>query len=233
MSIADNLARIHEKVAEAALKAGRSPQDVLVVAVTKTVALPRILEALECGISHVGESKVQEAKEKMPGLPPGVTKHMVGHLQRNKVGSALEIFDVIHSLDRMSLAREISRRALARGILARVLVQVNTAGDEERFGVPPAGVESFVQQVSTLGGLSVEGLMTIAPYTNDEKRLREAFSVLRELREEIKGKNMAGVTMEHLSMGMSGDYHLAIEEGATLIRVGTAIFGQRPRGGDG
>jgi pyridoxal phosphate enzyme (YggS family) len=227
------MARICESVAKAALKAGRSPKDVSVVAVTKTVALPRILEALECGISHVGESRVQEAKEKLPGLPPGITRHMVGHLQTNKVGSALGIFDVIHSLDRVSLAQEISRRALAQGMVARVLVQVNTAGDEERHGVLPGGVESLVRQISVMGGLSVEGLMTIAPYTSEERRLRKAFSVLRELRDEIKGKNMAGVTMEHLSMGMSGDYQLAIEEGATLVRVGTAIFGSRPRGGDG
>ncbi len=219
---------MRENVDRVALRAGRDPGEISVVAVTKTVGLDPILEAVEAGVRHVGENRVQEAQVKMPHLPEGVTRHMVGHLQRNKVVHALRLFDLIHSLDRISLAQEISKRAEAGGQVVRVLVQVNTAGDEDRYGVRPEGARDFLEQVSKIGGIRVEGLMTIGPFTDDTDRIRRAFARIRELSESLKGKNMPGVVMEHLSMGMSGDYEIAIEEGATLIRVGTAIFGARP-----
>lgn len=216
--IASNLDRVRERVARAAERAGRRPQDVLLIGVSKTVDIERIRAAVAAGVPALGENRVQEAKAKVEALGHPVDWHLIGHLQTNKVRDALAVFDVIHSLDRLELARELDRRA--GGPPVRVLVQVNVAGEASKGGFGPDGVAAALDEIRRLPGLRVLGLMTIPPAVADAEAARPWFRLLADLAKR------AGLA--ELSMGMSADFEVAIEEGATMVRVGTAIFGPRP-----
>lgn len=225
--ICANLHNVKQRIEKAALKAGRKPQDITLVAVTKTVPVEGIEEALQCGIVHIGENRVQEAQRKYAVIGERACWHLIGHLQTNKVKHALPMFQLIHSVDRLGLAEEISRQAVGRELTARILVQVNVAGEDTKYGLDPAETTEFIRHISRLPGLKIEGLMTIAPYVDDPEEVRPVFRALRWQAETIRGLSIPGVSMDILSMGMTGDYMVAIEEGATLVRIGTGIFGSR------
>jgi len=211
-----NLERVRERIARAARRAGRRPEDILLIGVSKTVPAERVREALEGGLPALGENRVQEARDKVRALGRPVPWHLIGRLQTNKVTDALELFDVIQSVDRLPLAAELARRA--RRPVA-VLVEVNLAGEPSKGGFAPAEVKPALDLLRTLPRLEVRGLMAVPPASADPEQARPWFRALRELRDS------AG--LPELSMGMSADFEVAIEEGATAIRVGTAIFGER------
>ena len=214
-----NLEAVHERIARACERAGRKPADVLLIAVSKTVEIERIRSAVAAGVEALGENRVQEAKEKIGALGRPVPWHLIGSLQTNKSRDAVELFDWIHSVDREELARELDRRAHQRERTAKVLVQVNVAEEPQKGGVSPAELKSLLDAMTSLRNLDVRGLMCIPPATETADAARPWFRRLRDLRDA------AG--LEHCSMGMSGDFEVAIEEGATMVRVGTAIFGPR------
>ena len=226
-SISENLKRVRERIARAAERAGRQAQDVTLVAVSKTVPAKAIGEAVEAGVRVLGENRVQEAETKVDSVNHAVEWHLVGHLQRNKVKSALRMFEMIHSVDSLRLATEIGKRAVQAGVSARTLVQVNTSGADSQFGAAPDEAVDLVGRISEVEGVGVEGLMTIGLFLPDPEAVRPCFVQLRELREEIAAARIPGVSMAHLSMGMTGDFEVAIEEGATMVRVGSAVFGSR------
>lgn len=219
VDVAGNLGRVRERIWRAAERAGRAPEEVLLVGVSKSVDVERIRSALAAGLGALGENRVQEAKEKIGAIGRPVPWHLVGHLQTNKSREAVLLFDLIHSLDRLEVARELHRRAVAAGRVAEALVQVNLAGERTKGGFAPGELKPALETLAGLSGLSVRGLMTIPPPVEEAELARGWFRQLRELRDE------AG--LEHLSMGMSGDFEVAVEEGATIVRVGTAIFGPR------
>jgi PLP dependent protein len=214
-----NLERVRERVARAAERAGRRAEDVLLVGVSKTVDVARIRAAIAAGLGALGENRVQEARDKITELGRPVQWHLVGHLQTNKVRDALELFDVIHSVDRIDLARELDRRARAKGRPIDAFVQVNVGGELSKGGWPPEAVETAIGAISALAGLKLRGLMTIPPAVERPEDGRAWFRMLRKLSERHG--------LPELSMGMSADFEVAIEEGATMVRVGTAIFGPR------
>ena len=228
-SIAENVASVKERIARAAERVGRNPEEIEITAVAKTIEAGRIKEALEAGIQIIGENKVQEALQKVRAVNGSVTWHMVGHLQRNKVKEAVRIFRLIQSLDSLRLAEEISSRALTSGTIMDVLVQVNTSQEETKYGLESQETIPFLREVSSLKGLSVRGLMTIGAFLPDPEAVRPCFRRLKELRDEILGASIPNIEMECLSMGMTNDFEVAIEEGATLVRIGTAIFGAREK----
>ena len=217
--VAENLARVQERVARAAERAGRRPDGVLLIGVSKTVDVARIRAAVAAGVSTLGENRVQEAKSKIAELGRLAAWHLIGHLQTNKVKDALDLFDLIHSLDRLELARELERRAAAQGWVADALLQVNVAAEASKGGVAPDAVGETLDLIGKLGHVRVRGLMTIPPEVERAEESRPWFRRLRELAERHG--------LPELSMGMSGDFEVAIEEGATMVRVGTAIFGPR------
>ncbi len=212
---------------QAARRAGRDPGEIKLIAVSKTVEIARIREAIEAGVTILGENYVQEAREKIEEIGHGIQWHMIGHLQSNKAKYAVTLFDYIHSLDGIALAREIDRRAAQKGKRMRALVEVNLSGETSKFGVGSEAVMELIHQVSPLEHISIEGLMTMPPYFDEPEKARPYFTRLRELRDRIQEEGIEGVRMDELSMGMSGDFEAAIEEGATMVRVGTAIFGER------
>lgn len=219
MDVARNIQEVRERIARAAAKAGRSPDDITIVAVTKTVAEQAVREAVAAGISNLGESRVQEAQRKiaqMTGCEPRPVWHMIGHLQRNKVQTALEIFDIIQSIDSLRLAQEVSAQAMRT---FPILLEVNVSGEETKGGFTAGELAEALKSISNLPNLSVKGLMTIAPWTDDAGEVRPVFRKLRELRDCFG--------LEHLSMGMSDDFEIAVEEGATMVRLGRIIFGER------
>jgi len=219
MGISQNLLDVEQRVAQAAQRAGRSPAEITIVAVTKGLTAQAIEAALEAGIRHIGENRVQEASEKkarLSNLQPYPTWHMVGHLQTNKVKTAVEIFDIIHSIDSLRLAEALSGRA--RNTIP-VLLQVNISREEPKSGFSEAELPKAVDEVALLPRLEVKGLMTIAPLVSDPEDVRPIFRRLRELGDSLR--------LKHLSMGMSDDFEVAVEEGATMVRIGRAIFGKR------
>jgi pyridoxal phosphate enzyme (YggS family) len=227
--VADNLRDVLSKVDAAALRAGRDPRSVRLVAVSKTVPAERVREAVNAGVRILGENRVQEAVEKRSaleaaGVAPGIEWHLIGTLQKNKARHAVGAFALIHSLDGIELAREIDRQARKRGIVQKVLVEVNVAGESTKHGVRPEEVIPLVKEAVGLAGVSITGLMCIPPFTDDAESSRPHFTRLRELLGELVS---VGFPMTELSMGMTQDYEVAVEEGATLVRVGTAIFGVR------
>ena len=223
--IKNNLEIINEKIKKAALKANRNPQEIKLVAVTKTATIEQIKEAISEGVKIIGENKVQEAKEKYQILSADIEWHLVGHLQTNKVKYAIEIFDFIHSVDSIKLAKEIDRRSLQFGMITNVLVEVNVSGEETKYGIKPEEVEPFLKEISEFSRTRVRGLMTIAPIAEDKEEVRPYFRKLRELFEKIKSKNIKNVKMNYLSMGMTEDFEVAVEEGANMVRIGRGIFG--------
>jgi pyridoxal phosphate enzyme (YggS family) len=218
--IAANVERVRERIARAAERAGRRPADVLLIGVSKTVEVERIRAAVAAGVTALGENRVQEARAKIDELGRPVAWHLIGHLQTNKVKEALELFDVIHSVDRLELARELDRRAAVRGKVVDALLQVNVAAEASKGGVGPDAVGESLDAIGKLAHLRVRGLMTIPPEAERPEDARPWFRRLRELAERHG--------LPELSMGMSGDFEVAVEEGATMVRVGTAIFGARP-----
>lgn len=226
--IASNLFKVQETIRKAALKAGRKPKDIKLVAVTKTVDPSKIKEAIKAGVTIVGENYVQEAKEKIAQIDHDIQWHMIGHLQTNKAKHAVKLFDMIQSVDSLRLAEELNKQAKRLGTVVKILIQVNVSGEESKFGVSPQGVHSLISQISNkMENLSIQGLMTMPPYFNDPERTRPYFRALRELRDRIVSSEIRNVTLGELSMGISNDYEMAIEEGATIVRIGTAIFGER------
>ena len=225
MSVMDNLSRVRQQIAAAALRAGRDPARVKLVAVTKGVPVEIIRQVLIPGVDGLGENRAQELLSKYEELPPDVEWLFIGHLQTNKVKKIIGKVSLIHSLNRWSLAQEISRVACEKGLTARVLVQVNASGEKTKSGLHPQEVEEFVAEASSLPGLEICGLMTIAPWTENPEEVRPVFRQVKELSLRLRQNLQA--RMDYLSMGMSGDFEVALEEGANILRIGTAIFGWR------
>jgi pyridoxal phosphate enzyme (YggS family) len=225
LNVLDNLNRVRRQIAATALRAGRDPAQVKLVAVTKTVPVEIIREMLTLGLDSLGENRAQELLSKYKELPPGVEWHFIGRLQTNKVKKIIDKVSLIHSLDRWSLALEISRAACEKGLTARVLVQVNASGEKTKSGLHLQEVEEFVTEASRLPGLEICGLMTIAPWTENQEDVRPVFRQVRDL--SLRLQHNLKARMDCLSMGMSGDYEVALEEGANVLRIGTAIFGRR------
>lgn len=224
-TVKDNLETINKKIKEAALKVNRDPQEIKLVAVTKTATLEQIKEAINEGVKIIGENKVQEAKKKYQVLTTEVKWHLIGHLQTNKVKYAVEIFDLIHSVDSIKLAKEIDKRSVQFKKTIDVLIEVNISGEETKYGYNPEKVEAFLKEISEFSGIRVRGLMTIAPISKNKEEVRPYFRRLRELSERIRDKNIKNIKMDYLSMGMTDDFEIAIEEGANMVRIGRGIFG--------
>jgi hypothetical protein len=226
-SIADNLVRVKEKIANAAIRSNRSPDSVKLVGVTKTVEVEQIKEAVSAGLHILGENYVQEARNKIEQVGGQARWHFIGRLQTNKAKYAVKLFDLIQTVDSLKLATELNRRAQPLGRVIPIIIQVNLAGEASKGGVHPDECLQLIRQISEFTHLQIRGLMTMPPFFNDPERARPHFRQLRELSQVIAEAQLPGVEMHELSMGMSGDFEVAIEEGATLIRVGTAIFGER------
>ena len=224
-SIADNLDRVLEKIASAAANSGRSADDIELVAITKTHPAEKVREAIEAGQTLFGESRVQEARAKIPELPSNLRWHFVGHLQKNKVRQALQLFEMIHSVDSFALAQDVDRIAQEEGSHPRVLLEVNVAGEGSKFGFTPVHLREQMEALLALPRLSIEGLMCIPPLAGESEDSRKFFVQLRELRHSLEKE--FNIKLPQLSMGMTQDFPIAIQEGATLVRVGTAIFGER------
>ena len=227
--IADSVAGVRRDIAAAAAACGRKAEEITLVAVSKTVPMDKILTAISAGQRHFGENRVQEAESKIPALRPvpNLTWHMIGHLQSNKAQRAAELFDVIHSVDSIKLAGKLSQAALAAGKTLSVFVQVDLGHEETKFGTEKSQVAEMVAAISAAGGLSLAGLMTIPPFFEDPELTRPYFRALRELRNGLEQEQPGCLGRGELSMGMSHDFQVAIQEGATIVRIGTAIFGDR------
>ncbi len=225
--IKENLEKVRDNVKEAARRADRNEGDITLIAVSKTKPVPMLLEAYDAGARDFGENKVQEIVDKYPQLPSDIRWHLIGHLQTNKVKYIVDKVAMIHSVDSLKLAQEISRQAVKHDVTVDILIEVNVAGEESKFGVSPEDTAQLCEEISVLPGIRVRGLMTVAPFVDDPEENRPVFSALRQLLVDIDGKNIDNVCMDCLSMGMSGDYEVAVEEGATFVRVGTSIFGER------
>lgn len=225
MTLKDNLRCVREAIEQAALRSNRSPNSIQLIAVSKGRPLGDILEAHALGLTDFGESKVQEALPKIVEGPSSIRWHFIGHLQRNKVAHAVGKFALIHSVDSPLLAEKISEISLERGLTTKILLQVNTSGEESKKGLKPELWSRSIEQVLSLPALEIHGLMTMAPLTKDKTLIRASFRRCRELFEELRDPlTKAGHPFQELSMGMSGDFPIAIEEGATLIRLGSSIF---------
>jgi len=225
--IADNIRRLLDEINETAEACGRDPGEITLVAVTKTRTAGEIDLALGAGIEHIGENRVREAESKISGVHGRAVWHMVGHLQSNKAGKAVAVFDWIDSVDSEKLADVLSKRAAQTGKTLEVLVQVNISGEASKSGVEPEEVQRLVSYVNEKSGLEVRGLMTIGSFGVPEDVTRAEFAGMKELFEKIRGSGEAGSRFDVLSMGMSGDYKIAVREGSTMLRIGTAIFGPR------
>ena len=228
--ISDNINTIREKISRACARAGRAPSEVTLLAVGKTFPSAAVQEAVDAGVADVGENYVQELLTKRRDLSGSdVRWHFIGHLQSNKVKNVADWIHMIHAVDSEALAIEIDRRAAKAGRVIECLLEVNTTGENTKFGAAPAEVSALVKSLASCDNISLAGLMTIGPFLPDPEGSRPMFRRLRELKDEIGSYAQANVTMRHLSMGMTGDFEVAIDEGATLIRIGTAIFGPRTR----
>jgi pyridoxal phosphate enzyme (YggS family) len=223
--IAANLERVRGEIAAAAARSGRSPNEIELVAVTKTHPAEKVQAAVEAGQTLFGESRVQEARAKIPLLPSRLRWHFIGHLQKNKIRHALPLFELFHGVDSLALAQNMQRLADEDGMQPRVLLEVNLAGEASKHGFAPEALRRDLEALLSLGRLTVEGLMTIPPLAPAAEASRRFFVALRELRDDLETE--FNLRLPQLSMGMSGDYAIAIEEGATMVRIGTAIFGSR------
>ncbi|NBI90364.1 YggS family pyridoxal phosphate-dependent enzyme [Lachnospiraceae bacterium] len=225
--LSQNIRQVESKIDSACKRSGRSRQAVTLIAVSKTKPVSMLKDAYNCGCRHFGENKVQELVDKYEQMPKDIKWHMIGHLQRNKVKYVVDKAYLIHGVDSLKLAEEISKEAVKKNITAHILVEVNIAGEETKFGASAEEAITLVQKISCLPSIQVEGLMTIAPYVENPEKNRKYFRSLYQLSVDISGKNIDNVNMDVLSMGMTGDYEVAVEEGATYVRVGTGIFGER------
>ena len=227
MSIRENVQFVRNKIAEACRRSGRKSEEIELVAITKTVDVEQINEAIEAGIRVVGENRVQEAWRKFQEVGEKAHWHMVGHLQTNKVKRVLQFADMIHSVDSVYLAREIQTQAKKLDRTIEILIQVNTSGEESKFGLEPEATIGAIEEVSTLPNLKIKGLMTIGAFLPNPEDVRPCFKLLNDLRDRVNERGITSVEIGTLSMGMTNDYEIAIEEGSTMVRVGTAIFGER------
>lgn len=225
--IRENIEHVRENIRAACEKSGRKAEDVTLIAVSKTKPVSMLQEAYECGCRDFGENKVQELVEKWEQMPKDIRWHMIGHLQRNKVKYIVDKVFMIHSVDSLRLAQEIEKEAAKKEVNVNILVEVNVAGEESKFGATSEEAATLVEEIAKLPHISVRGLMTIAPYVEDSEENRRYFAKLKQIYVDIIHKNIDNVFMEELSMGMTGDYEVAITEGATYVRVGTGIFGER------
>jgi PLP dependent protein len=227
VSISENLERVREQIRQGAVKSGRSENEIELVAITKTHPAERIRDAVEAGQTLFGESRVQEARAKIPKLPSSLRWHFVGHLQKNKIRHALPLFELFHGIDSLGLAQEMNRIAAEEGGHPRGLLEVNVAGEGSKFGFTTETLRAEMEPLLELQRLSIEGLMCIPPLADEAESSRKYFVQLRELRDSVERE--FSLKLPHLSMGMTQDFWIAVEEGATLVRVGTAIFGERPK----
>ena len=225
--ITENLKQVHDNIDAACKAVGRDPKEVTLIAVSKTKPVPMLQEAYDAGERVFGENKVQEITDKYPQLPQDIHWHMIGHLQTNKVKYIIDKAELIHSVDSLKLAETIEKEAAKHDLIADILVEVNVAEEESKFGMKMEEVIPFVEKVSAFPHVRVRGLMTIAPFVEDPEENRSIFADLHKLYIDIKKKNHDNDTVSVLSMGMTNDYEVAIEEGATMVRVGTGIFGAR------
>lgn len=225
--LSDNLHEVQENIRKACERSGRNPEDVTLIAVSKTKPVSDIEQIYAAGIREFGENKVQEMNDKQKVLPGDINWHMIGHLQRNKVKYIVDNVAMIHSVDSVRLAEEISKEAVKKNVAVDILVEVNVAKEESKFGLYTEDVRQFVEQISKLPGINIKGLMTSAPFVDNPEDNRQYFKKLKDLSVDINAKNIDNVYMDFLSMGMTNDYVVAVEEGATHVRVGTAIFGHR------
>ena len=225
--VKENLITVQNKVNDACERAGRKTDEVTLIAVSKTKPVPMLLEAYNAGAREFGENKVQEIMDKYDKLPQDINWHLIGHLQRNKVKYIIDKVKMIHSVDSMRLAEEISKEAVKKSVHMDILLEVNVAGEESKFGFSCEEAAKEVENIAALPGITVQGLMTIAPFVENPEDNREVFRKLKKLSVDIAKKNIDNITMSILSMGMTNDYQVAIEEGATMVRVGTGIFGER------
>ena len=223
-NIAANTKDIIHRMKLAAERVGRKEESVKLVAVTKTIDVSRIKEAIESGITVIGENRVQEARDKYKEIGKEVQWHLIGHLQTNKVKYIFDIFSLIHSVDSLSLAEEIQRRGENKGLNTDILIEVNLSGEKTKFGVLPEKAIGLIKGISRFKNINIQGLMTIPPFSESPEDSRKYFKMLRILKDDVQKE---GIEMKELSMGMSGDFEVAIEEGATMVRIGTAIFGER------
>ncbi|MGB9699330.1 MAG: YggS family pyridoxal phosphate-dependent enzyme [Thermodesulfobacteriota bacterium] len=226
--IADNLKKVQERMEAAARRAGRNLEEIRLVAVSKTVPPDRVLEGIQAGIKILGENYVQEAKKKIEALGREVAWHFIGHLQTNKAKIAVRLFDLIHSVDSLHLAEELNKAARSEGKVLPILLEVKLSEEKSKFGVEEDNILQLAEGISHMENLIIQGLMTMPPLFPNPEDARPYFIRLRKLREIIANQKLPRVSMAELSMGMSNDFEIAIEEGATLVRVGTAIFGPRP-----
>ena len=227
MGITENLSIVENKIAAACKRAGRERDEVKLIAVSKTQPVEAIREAIEYGINSFGENRVQELREKTEIIEDNLDWHLIGHLQTNKVKFVVGKVSLIHSLENIRLAEAIDKEAKKHNVIVDVLVEVNIAKEDTKFGVNPEEVESFIREVLIFKNINIRGLMTVAPYTDISEENRKYFKKLKKIMVDLNSKNIHNVNMNVLSMGMTGDYEIAIEEGATLVRVGTGIFGSR------
>lgn len=225
--INENLMQVRKNIEAACQKAGRNPEEVTLIAVSKTKPAPMLEEAYQAGSRDFGENKVQEIMDKYPVLPDDIRWHMIGHLQRNKVKYIVDKVSLVHSVDSLRLAEEISRQAEKKQTELDILVEVNIAQEESKFGTSRAEAAQLVEEIAKLPCIHVKGLMTIAPFVEHPEENRKYFRQIKELSVDIEKKNIDNVSMSVLSMGMTNDYMVAVEEGATMVRVGTGIFGER------
>ena len=226
-TIADCLTEAQQRIAAACARSGRKPDDVEVIGVTKTFGPDVVTEAWQAGLRKFGENRVQEGAAKMAHCPSGPEWHLIGHLQRNKVRPALEYFSVLHAVDSLRLLEQIDRVADEAGCQPRILLEVNVSGEVSKFGLRPEDVAAVVEKTVSLRAVTLIGLMTMAPFFPDPQQARPVFARLRELRDRLQRD--LGVGLPHLSMGMSNDFEVAVEEGATWVRLGTILFGHRPK----
>ena len=225
--VAENLAQVQKTINESCNQINRDPNEVTLIAVSKTKPVEMLKEAYDAGARVFGENKVQEIVDKYDQMPSDVKWHMIGHLQRNKVKYIVDKVAMIHSVDSLRLAETIEKEAAKKAVIVPILIEVNVAQEESKFGLRPEEVLPLIEQIADFSHIRIKGLMTIAPYVDNAEENREIFRELKKLSVDIAAKNINNVTMSVLSMGMTGDYMVAVQEGATMVRVGTGIFGAR------
>ncbi len=226
--IQTNLEQINQQIRQAAQAAGRDPKDIMLIGVTKKKSVDAVHQAIAAGCQHFGENYIQEAVEKIDRIDtPSVCWHFIGHLQSNKARIAVACFDYIHTVGSLKLAKEIHRQAARREKIQKILLQINIGKESSKSGIDPEDALDLAKQISRLDHVSIQGLMAIPPYFDDPEQVRPYFAQMAELRTAIKALNVESIHMAHLSMGMSNDFHVAIQEGSTMVRVGTSIFGAR------
>ena len=225
--IQQNIIDIEQRITAAAQKSGRKREDILLLAVSKTIDVPRIKQAVDCGLKELGENRVQEILEKYDTMGKDVCWHLIGHLQTNKVKYIINKVKMIHSVESIKLAEEIDKRAKQSNVIMDILVEVNIADEQSKFGVTPKETLSFIKNIAVLDNIRIKGLMTVAPFVDNPEENRDCFRRMRQLLVDINAEKIDNVNMNVLSMGMSNDFEVAIEEGATIVRVGTNIFGKR------